>query len=130
MANYRSGDASISSDYLELIKAIKNANAAQRAKFTEPSEFTKNRGAEAYAPEPESHVPDWLVKSEANQALDRGTVNDAAKMATIGGYATPEGLQKQDEDSSAMARDIDTSKSMMRMGGMQNSLVRKPNTDW
>jgi hypothetical protein len=90
-----------------------------------------------------AHVPEWLKAAQgdpteaphidpseavalaAQGAKARQAVNTSAAMANIGGYHTQEGADAQDQNASAMARDIGTAKQTMEMGGMMNSLARK-----
>ncbi len=88
---------------------------------------------------PEGAPPEWLGQhgegnadaiqrahsmSEAAQAVDRSDANDRAMGAPMGGYMTPDGLEKTHQLGSSMARDMNTAEDEIKKGGMMNSLPR------
>ena len=56
------------------------------------------------------------------QAKTQADVNDAARMAPIGGQFTKQGFDQHVKDRDQQTQDINQSRYMMRFGGMLNSL--------
>lgn len=81
-------------------------------------------------------MPGWLqqegvdqgkekpVQSMAEIASKNQGLNAAAGAASIGGFRTPKGLDDTENEADMRAADINTGKSMMKTGGMMNSLAR------